>query len=252
MNNAARSTTAAKLSLILSMAIISLFAGTETSAQTNTFGYKALIKESRKTDRNEALREEIVELNQLIKREPQNVTAYKIRAAHYFELKRCAEAVADYSQLIRLEPTVLEHRLERASCYEQMELDDQALADLDAVLKRAPRSTDLTGYEAYSALYSRYLIYLKLEANEKAIAALTEITKFRPNDESVYQSRSELYKQTKQYIKAIADYTQLIQINPRSTWGYLGRAEVFKILGESQKAEADAKAADEIIKKRGF
>jgi tetratricopeptide (TPR) repeat protein len=208
------------------------------------------IRDSQLTDRQAALREEIGELNRFITVHPRNVTAYEMRATRYAELKDYPAAIADYSRLIALEPAELRHRLERASYYQAFAHYDKALADLDHVLKRAPRSSNMTGYEAYSALYARSLIYWKLKAHVKAAADLTEILKFRPTDESIYQSRSELYKQTKQYPEAIADYTRLIEINPRSMWSYLGRAEVYRKLGEPRKAEADIKAADLIIKNR--
>lgn len=83
--------------------------------------------------------------------------------------------------------------------------------------------SDMRGCDARKAHMSRYLIHPELKENEEAIAALTTILKFNPNDEAIYQLRSNTYHTSGQYKKAIADYTRLIEIILRSTWGCVRR-----------------------------
>jgi tetratricopeptide (TPR) repeat protein len=227
--------------------IIFLFSVFETAAQ-QTEGDDLFLKIAReKADYIKKVKEELPKLDELIKREPQNVDAYKLRASHYLQLEEYEKVAADYSRIIELVPNDTESYLSRAQAYYSLGLYDKSLADAETVLKIGSNN-----FNFYDAHLARFLVYSKREQYEKAIAALTDILKFRPEDAWAYQTRADTYRQTKQYEKAFADYTQLVKIDALSTYGYYGRAEVYKAIGEPQKEAAETKAAEEIKRKRGF
>ncbi len=228
---------------VLSFGTLQISAQSKTDEQFDPQKFEAE-QARRAAERKEELRSVFAELNRKIELQPRDLEAIKLRAMYYAQIQEYQKAIDDYTRAIFIKPDDADSYSNRATYRETLEQHDLALADWTQVIKLDPRN--------YSAYVMRSTIYFGRQSYDKAIADLTSILEFKPDDAFSYQQRAIAYQFNKQYKNAIADYTRLIKLDPRSTFGYYGRAEVYKALGDGERAATEIRAAEKIIKERGF
>jgi tetratricopeptide (TPR) repeat protein len=146
------------------------------------------------------LKEAVALLDEALRINPQNATAWVTRATAVRKLGDFQRAIQDATKAIDIDPKFAEAYCQRAFAYQQSQLD-----------KRVEHSFG--------------------DAN-KAI-------ELAPNYPLSYLIRGNARLELEEYAEAVADYTKAIDLNPRSYSAYGGRARAYSALGDVRKARED-------------
>jgi len=250
--------------------------GASTSRAVREFSVKTTL-----TDADLSLADEIFDLidqakwdealailNPLIKSDPENVTAYTLRARVYNNSRQPDLGLADADRGLELEPgdpnlmaqkggsLFLLNRYDEALeiLSAALEIDpnyavalnnrglvhygsgnyDQAVADYTAALENNP-------VDANIYLGNRGVAHLELANDyDAAIEDLTGALESSPNDIAALFNRGNAYINKGEYQKAIDDYTAAIEINPEGIPdAYFNRAVAYEQIGNNDAAAAD-------------
>lgn len=115
----------------------------------------------------------------LIKRNPQNVTAYNNRGLLYFQNGQFSHALADYNNALQLNPKLAKIYNNRANCYASMGQPMEALFDYERALDLNPANTH--------ARINQGITFRELEMYEHAIETFDLALQF---DQMLSGSRS--------------------------------------------------------------
>jgi tetratricopeptide (TPR) repeat protein len=206
--------------------------------------------------------EALADLNQALRREPNNYLALFMRGLLLGERGNTKAAIGDLDAALEIQPENREALQARGQMHVlRRELDD-ALADFDKSIQLNPR--DPAGHtgrggvnylkgdfkeavEDYTQavellpkdarpLAQRGYAYAGAQEIDKALADFEAALKINPKDPPSLLGRAELRRQAKQYKEALADYELLLSVEPGDFRGLLGTASALYASGELDKA----------------
>ena len=144
-------------------------------------------------------------LSEVIRLNPENITAYLNRGYVYWRQYYHHEAIADYDEAIRLDPENTIAYNNRGGVYRDIGDYDKAIADYDEAIRLEPE--DATAYNNRGYAYGEKGDY------DKAIADYDEAIRLDPENVTAYNNRRDAYEAKDDYDKAIADYDETIRLD---------------------------------------
>jgi tetratricopeptide (TPR) repeat protein len=225
------------------------------------------IRLARLLDRQDNLRQAMLQYERALELEPDNRTALLDLADLYLRPGLAREALQTISRLRPLRPTpeeqiqaaVLEVKAHvalgdtpeaektllqtlrthpnseplldtLAELYKVTDQTDQALEVTDRLLQINPR--------AARALIRQSVIYMRLDQFAKAEETLDVLAQVAPNNPDALLTRSAYYIQTQRYPEAIQTANQLLELQPGNQWGHINRAIALLQSGQLDDAKA--------------
>jgi tetratricopeptide (TPR) repeat protein len=208
----------------------------------------------------------IADATQVIRLEPQNVTAHLVRAEALRWEKNFDAAITDYTRVLQLAPENQEARKERGIVYFHKGDYDRARADLDAIkaddfslinyrgvlnaskaIQQNPQ--DASNYLWRAGLYmgDETIGYSEVQDHAKALADLATAIRLDPKNARAFALRAKIYgdesSAVKDYDKAIADASQSLRLDKDNAAVYNHRGNLFLFKGDYDQAVADYIAA---------
>jgi tetratricopeptide (TPR) repeat protein len=172
----------------------------------------------------------VEELNQAIKREPNNAELYTERATVYGKSGRYAEALDDFNKAIYLNPT--------ANSYNGLSLTYIYLRNIEEAINAATKSIELDPYDDVGYANRGFGKFLMGRFDE----ALDDIDKsiaIEPSDVSGYYLRGEIFNIKERYNDAIIDFNRVIAMQPDHGDAYKGRAFAYYKMEKYKEALKD-------------
>jgi len=182
---------------------------------------------------------ELENLTKAIKKNPNDIDAYYMRAGHYININQFNKALSEYNHVIKLEPNNPIHYEYRGQLYaNELKQYDKALADYNQALKLTtdPLSRKIL-FEQRGDIYSD-----ALKQYDKAISDYNQAINLCADCGDLYLKRSSSYVKLKQYDKAIADYNKLLKLNQShvsKSLIYLNRGNAYFELHNYEQAISD-------------
>ncbi len=176
------------------------------------------------------------DLTMAIQLDPNDTTAYLVRAATYLYTKDYAKALADTNQAITLDPKDEQGYYIRAQVYLGLGKIDLGLADIDKLVADHPQSS---GYLNESC-WQRATHGVELD---KALAACDAAVKLAPKNPAIIDSHGFVELRLGHYDEAIADYTAALALSPNLADSLYGRGIAKLHKGQTKEGQADLDAA---------
>jgi len=158
-------------------------------------GYGNLAKKFRSTKQYDTA---LKYVNVMILLEPDNATAYCIRADIYYELNRPYEAFNDYNKAIMLEPTTVAALIGRGNIYSAQGKQDQAISDFTYASTLSP-DLDFVYFNRGNAYFAKESYKIAIQDYSKAII-------LNPYYHDAYENRGNAFHKLGQLDMATADY----------------------------------------------
>jgi len=192
----------------------------------------------------------------ILKQDPHNIAALKIRAECYFAKKLYSEAIADISEVIEVEPSRGSYFL-RAQIY-QSELK-HALAEVDYARVVALDLRKVISKSDQAPPLKTRIHHLSYLANclenqakwQKAIDIYTHILSLDKDDQNSLRGRSRDLTKLSKFKESLMDLNHLIGLNPRDAGVYLERGKCLLVLGKVQAAKSDLARAKTLAPDQG-
>jgi tetratricopeptide (TPR) repeat protein len=178
----------------------------------------------------------IKDVNELIKKCPNDTSAYRERGQIYLTKHEYEKAIDDFTRSGDFS--------NRAKAYEEMGLADKAIEDYSTILQNKP--------DDYSAFKNKVRLFEKKVLIDNAVEEITKFIKIQPENLDLYYQRSGLYIKNDNFEKAIEDYSRLIANEPNfeiSYYYYYNRAKAQFAIGNWEKALLDLNMVYENIDK---
>jgi tetratricopeptide (TPR) repeat protein len=170
--------------------------------------------------------EALPNLDEALKRDPQNVIALLYRAEVFIARNKLSEAIADLRAAAAIEP-LARTRLRLAAAYLQTKQYDEAIALYQEVIKAEPENA-----EARTALA---IAMIDSGKGSEAIAQLESLIKTEPNRADFRAQLAALYLPT-QPEKALEQYTAAAKIEPSQPSHQIGVGSALVKLRRFQEA----------------
>ncbi len=167
-------------------------------------------------------------LTEIIRRAPNDSTAYLVRAWVFGKKKDFDRALADCTTALRLDPDHAGAHALRGVAYGYKGDFDRAIADLTEALRHDP--TDR------SSLQFRGLFYLFKRAFDESIRDYTTVLQLDPNAAAVYAMRACVYVAKEDFDEAIKDFKAAHDLEPSNLNFLTNLAGVYLIRDRHQKA----------------
>jgi tetratricopeptide (TPR) repeat protein len=174
----------------------------------------------------------------IIKKDPQNASAYFQRANVYQELKEWGLAIGDYSQAILLNGNYTAAYHNRGFVHQTLGQYDKAIEDYGEAIRTDPQH--MISYN------NRGNVYKEIGALSHAIDDYSRAIQLNPDTDGVYFNRGIAYHILGHYQSAIADYSMEIHRNPADAESYNNRGNAYQKLGMLQQAKTDYQKVVEI------
>jgi tetratricopeptide (TPR) repeat protein len=149
----------------------------------------------------------IMNLNEAIRREPDNGTAYQQRALVLLELGMFDDGLQDAEAAVQMEPDDSESYLARGAAYIKVHQFEQAVADLTRYIDHEDIRA-ASGRHASRGYYLRGLAYAGLRNFRHAIKDLSRSIKRWPDWPEPYEARAEAYEYLGDSKRALADHDE--------------------------------------------
>jgi tetratricopeptide (TPR) repeat protein len=200
----------------------------------------------------ERMQEKIQESNLRLQANPQDTEAYLERGRSYIFLKNFPQALADANQAIKLDPQSVNgyslrgqvRRLQNdiggsEADYKIVKtLSNQKLiSEATSRLKTNPKDVKL--------YLMRAIAYGQLGNSTKALADFDVALKLEPQNSQIFVARGQFHLAVKNYAQVIADVNQSLRFDSKSSQAYFLRSQAYRQLGDINKANDDAKKAEE-------
>jgi tetratricopeptide (TPR) repeat protein len=177
-------------------------------------------------------------LNDIIRANPDDGTAYELRGNIYAFLNNFKKAIDDYTKAIELRPDLAASYYYRATIYTLTNNYAPAIKDYTRALELQ------TGY--YEAYFHRGTIYSRSGNQQRAITDFTRVIELRPGYSEAYLYRGIALEETGKYDDALRDLNKALELNPRLEKGYIHRGNIYGLLENEEKARSDYKKANEL------
>jgi tetratricopeptide (TPR) repeat protein len=151
---------------------------------------------------------EIKKLDDLIKKDSNNIGAIYNRGWMYASKGEVLNAIEDYSQVIEIDKEFGDAYYNRGLLYADMDRNEQAVRDFTKAIELDSRSFD--------AYCNRGNIYHKMGKADLAISDYTEALKIRPNDGELYHNRSVVYMSIGKKSEAAGDSKKAAELMEKS------------------------------------
>jgi tetratricopeptide (TPR) repeat protein len=191
-----------------------------------------------KADYDRAIRD----LDEAIKLDPKNVVAYNNRGIAYGRKGEHDRAIRDYDEAIRINPNHAEAYANRGVAYREKGDDERAMVDVSEAIRIDPKIS--------SPYTLRGLLFEKMGQHDRATSDYNEAfrladetIKTNPKRETAYNTRGLVYNQRAQYDQAIADLNEAIRLFPTYPQAFKNRGISFEGKGDLRRALADFREA---------
>jgi membrane associated rhomboid family serine protease/Flp pilus assembly protein TadD len=179
--------------------------------------------------------EALAHLDNTLRLEPNNATAYLDRAAAYSKLKLYPDAIEDATRAMKCEPNNAKAYLARSIGYSHQEKNDLAIADLTRFIALEPKKSMGYNNRAWS-----YVVSNKID---EAISDAQKAIQINRKDDSAYDTLGMAYVLQNQYEKAIEQFSECLKREPRETAALYHRAYAYYKLNQGDLCDADLKQA---------
>lgn len=164
----------------------------------------------------------------LIRREPNNFSAYFNRGNIYIEHGLYDKAIADFSKAISLNNQSADAYFNRGIIYMKQQSYTQAQQDFSMSVKLSPRSDKFLYYRAY--------LSLQLEEYAKAEQDLLKVLEINPNFALASEKLGMLYFDKREYKKSVTHLKNTLKNKPNSKKAYYYLARIYSIKGNKKQA----------------
>jgi len=174
----------------------------------------------------------IADLNEAIRLEPDNDSAYHMRGIVYHGKNNFDTAIADFTKAIQLRPKDGFSYFERGLTYFDKENKALAISDFEMAVKLEPQYKNFREAledfakidpqskefrEAKAAEYKKRSYELFNEGNyDEAIANLNEVIRLEPNNHYAYYMRGGAYAFKENNAQAISDLEMAVKLDPQN------------------------------------
>ncbi len=188
---------------------------------------------SRKNYRNA-----IGEFDKVIKLDPENSEAYRLRGLSKQALKDTNGALRDFNRAIEINPRSYKAFADRGALYGATKNMNRAMNDLNQSIRLNPRYT-----KAYSY---RGMIKLLNKDYRGAVSDISIYIRSNPRDASAHFNRGLAKHYQRNYQGALQDYSRAIVLNPDYGAAYRNRGTIKEGLNDLLGAKADLERALQI------
>jgi len=175
--------------------------------------------------------------NIVLKKNPQYILIYLLRARIYRRLKRFEEAEADYNKALELSPEFALTPYFRGKLFASRQKYGRAISDFSSTIE-----VDASYAPAF---LERGIALTSIGKHDRAIKDFEVALQAWPNWAATfkvfgaYLNRGMANIKTKQYAAALSDLSRAIELNPKFAESYLNRGIAFQNLNEFDKAILD-------------
>jgi len=173
-------------------------------------------------------------LDHVLKLEPNNFRALKLRGEARKNLNDVNGALSDITAALFLRPDDSELLYRRAMLRREKSDLNGTIEDLNLALEKEPNNSKY--------LCQRGDSYIEIGKTKEAFEDLTRAISLKPS-EAAYRSRGKLSQLNGRFREAIEDFSRAIEANPMSAELRFLRGNSYNQLGEYKKAVADYTAA---------
>ncbi|MBC2705564.1 tetratricopeptide repeat protein [Desulfobacula sp.] len=176
--------------------------------------------------------DEIMEMN------PNDDTAYYMRAETYLRKAQYDKAISDYTKAIQINPEYAMAYYYRGLSYVRKGQYEKAIIDFTRATEIEPK------YD--NPFYNRGLAYKNQGQYDKAFHDFSKAIEINPNYEDAYLSRGVIYLKKEQFGKSISDFTKAIELDPKFKQAYYNRGIAYRKQGKYPQAIQDNTKAIEL------
>jgi tetratricopeptide (TPR) repeat protein len=173
----------------------------------------------------------IAALDEAIRLDPKDASAYANRAAADLRKGDYDRAIADLDEAIRLNPTYATAYGIRGNAYVGKDDYDRAIADFDEAIRLDPKDANAYGHRGNAYYFGK-------RDWDHAIADFDEVIRLDPKS-AAYNNRGLAYSSKGDYDHAIADFDEVIRLDPKSFNAYVSRGEAYAAKNDPDHAIAD-------------
>ena len=166
--------------------------------------------------------------SEIIRREPNNFSAYFNLGGIYIEHGLYDKALADFSKAISLNNQSADAYFNRGIIYLKRENYAQAQQDFSMSIKLSPRNDKFLYYRAY--------LSLQLEEYAKAEQDLLKVIEINPNFALASEKLGMLYFDKREYKKSVTHLKNTLKDKPNSYKAYYYLARIYSLKGNKKQA----------------
>ena len=181
-------------------------------------------------------RETVALVNNVLREQPGNIEAYRMRALSYLELGENDAATKDFDKLIQLRPNDPEWYRQRARLLLSRGFHQDAMADYTRIINLTPSA------EAYAG---RALCLRETGKPKEAISDFLRAIEMGPSVD-YYLQLGWTYQNLNNFKAAMDNFSKAIDLRPDVPYPYRARASVREQLGDRAGAAADRDIADKV------
>lgn len=174
---------------------------------------------------------QIVQMNELVKRYPDQSQAWNSRGAIYASQQNYQKALEDHTYALTLNPQDLISLTYRGLAYHELGEYDKALQDFQQIITIDPEYTNVFNNIG--------LVYHELGDYQKALEMYGQAIEINPADPAPLNNRALTYQGLDDYQKAFHDFNQAIDIYPDNTIYRMNRGVLHAINGNYEDALID-------------
>ncbi|MDD5223410.1 MAG: tetratricopeptide repeat protein [bacterium] len=179
---------------------------------------------------NKSSREHLAELNDLIKKRPNDAELFLDRGVSYIP-ENYYQAITDFSHAIQLKPNYIQAFLWRANSYKKTDNYELALIDLNHAVKLEPKNP--SNYQIRGDLF------LELKEYDRAIENFDFIINLEPNKIFGYEAKAYALNRKGDYINSLKEGNKAVELFPDQGDAYFLRGKAFYYLKYYDKAIED-------------
>ncbi len=187
---------------------------------------------------NDHLDRSFADLNEAIRLDPRNVSAWIERAFLWQFRNRMDLAMADVNKAIQADPRCGEAFVERGVFHYTLKEYPQAFVDLDRAVELGSRSIFV--------YMTRGLMLLERKALDEAEAEFRHAIQVDPKNSDAYLSIGSIQLMKAKAAEAVTTFSRAIQLAPEKADAHSGRATAYLTLGQHKAALQDLNSAIQI------
>lgn len=173
----------------------------------------------------------LADLDRAVEVDPENASAWEMRALHYQSVGEFANAIADLEKLLEIAPDNLEVRERMAKAYFGLKQPEKGLEQLDKIIELRP---DLPQGHLLRAQY-----HLTTKQPVEALKDLDAAVEVAPRQPRLLMMRAEVRRLQNQLTEAMEDIERILELVPGAVSGIHLRSRVLADQGKVSEALAD-------------
>jgi tetratricopeptide (TPR) repeat protein len=180
---------------------------------------------------NQRLDRAFADLDEAIRLDPRNVSAWIERAFLWQLRNRMDLAMADVNKAIQLDPKAVDAYVERGVFHYSLKQYTEAFSDLE-------RAADLGSRSIFVAL-TRGIMLLERKELDDAEAEFRRATQIDPKSSDAFLSIGTIQLMRSQPVEAVKTFSHALQLEPERADAFGGRATAYLSLGQHKPALQD-------------